>query len=582
MEKWNDEKKVWEIVDLPLFQPVKLDRERLKPYFNQDIIGRFARSMTEKNGELALNYLKHIYIGHVGHVSRADDSFPLMWARQRMELLERMASESPERVESITHGIEKGVYEGMSMVDDSAAKIGYYTVGEVLEEVFNRVLENIKHTIAGQEGRDFAWGIAHEWMDETHENRLHPRKTPIWEYKPLENTNDKEEEVFEKVDVAFEPAKGEENVFEIVDIAFEPVKLDIERLRPYFSQDIIGRFARRMTEKNGEVALNYLRGIYTEKVAEGRENFPLKWARERKELLERMASESPEEVESITHGIEKGVYEGMLMVDDFAAKMGCYYRGEVLEDVYNRVHENVKPTITDEDDARDFAWGIAHEWLDETHSTRRDPRKTPIWEYKPQENTNDKEKVFEIVDIEFEPVKLDIKRLRPYFNRYIIGRFARSMTEKNGKLALNYLKEAYIAYVIAGRENLPLRWARERKELLERMASESPEKMKSLTHGIKQGVHEGMLMVDDSAAKMGYYEVHEVRDDVYDRVLENIKHTITGKDDAENFAWGLAYEWMYETHESSLHPRRVPIWLYERLRFWFGVRIFRALKARLK
>lgn len=95
-----------------------------------------------------------------------------------------MASESPEKVESLTHEIEKGIYEGMLMVDDFAEKRGYYNVGGVLEDVFNRVLENIKHTIAGQEGRDFAWGIAHEWLDETHESRRHPRKTPIWESKP--------------------------------------------------------------------------------------------------------------------------------------------------------------------------------------------------------------------------------------------------------------------------------------------------------------------------------------------------------------------------------------------------------------
>jgi len=198
----------------------------------------------------------------------------------------------------------------------------------------------------------------------------------------MENTNDKEKEVFEKMDITLEPSKEEENVFEIVDIAFEPVKLDRERLKPYFNQDVIGRFARSMTEKNGELALDYLRGIYTEKVAEGRENFPLMWARERMELLERMASESPEKVESITHGIEKGVHEGMLMVDDFAVKMGCYYRGEVLEDVFNGVLENIKHTITGQE-GRDFAWGIAHEWLDETHESRRHPRKTPIWESKP-------------------------------------------------------------------------------------------------------------------------------------------------------------------------------------------------------
>lgn len=181
----------------------------------------------------------------------------------------------------------------------------------------------------------------------------------------MENTNDKE------------------NVFDIVGMGFEPPRLDRERLRPYSNHDIISRFARSMTDENGELALNYLKGIYIEKVAKGRENFPLIWARERKELLERMASESPEKVETLTHAIGKGVYEGMLMVDDFAVKMGYYRIGEVLEDVYDRVLENIKPTITSKDDAKEFAWSIAHEWLDETHEIMRHPRKTPIWKYKP-------------------------------------------------------------------------------------------------------------------------------------------------------------------------------------------------------
>ena len=170
----------------------------------------------------------------------------------------------------------------------------------------------------------------------------------------------------------------EGNSFRVVDIQFEESTMPRDSLAPYLDSELHKRFAQCMTANKGGKALAYLEGMYSEDISLGIPRLPLMWSREAREFL---STVQQEDVDIITCAIEIDVNEGMKIIDESAVRKQCCYLPSDMEDcVYDRIFENLRAIIPDEQQNMRFSGYIATEWKGNIYPYLNHPRDPRIWD----------------------------------------------------------------------------------------------------------------------------------------------------------------------------------------------------------
>jgi len=176
------------------------------------------------------------------------------------------------------------------------------------------------------------------------------------------------------------------------------------------------------------------------------------------------------------------------------------------------------------------------------------------------EMTGSDNRVFNVVDISFEPTELAPERIKFYIGSDIPKRFAALMTADQGRIALRCLEKMYEGRWAGG---MCIGWCKEAIEMFENMEGDDIEKVRD---AIENGVRRGIKSVYQSAVQKEFYISKQVLDSTYDELLKGICKIIKNNRIARRFSWYIAYEWDWQMHEvPDINPRNPPIWKWNQI-----------------